>query len=431
MAGDGLRADDLQTVELDELLAGSASSALPARLSAHATWLLAIGMMAVAGALSWVAALTPWAWGRFAPFYGSTEAFISTLPNPALLALIRLIWAHGGFAPAITVIFTCVQLYAALGLFIGGALLASSRPGIRRALLLIYGVWLATTLGQVMLYSALLTADAQALLSLMNPSGEGFSNMRLLDVTPGAGLWLAWLAALLGVVGAISARRALRQDGALLDVFRAPDRRRVAWASRGRLERWGAGLATAGILLWICGFFTLPWVTQGCAGLHFSLTHFVSGSCAGLDAADALTRSTLFQPFAASAVNAPGAWLPISAPISQAAIGLSDTAQSLASVGFVYVLLAGLACWALLQLWSGPDGARRCGWGLAWLALACLVAAFAFQGSGVALENPVTLDISITSSWVFGPGLMVTLAGLAVGGCGLACALAGGALHHD
>jgi hypothetical protein len=182
-------------------------------------------------------------------------------------------------------------------------------------------------------------------------------------------------------------------------------------------------VATIGALIWICGFFTLPWVMQGCTGLRVSLTHFASDTCAGLGAADTLTRSPIAQLFAASSSD-PLTSLPMGASIPMSDTLFSFTARALAGVGFIYLLLAALACWALLRLWSGPVGARRYGWSLAWLALACLVAAFAYAGSGVALANPVTLNLNITGAWTYGPGLVVALIGLAVAALGLSYALA-------
>jgi hypothetical protein len=55
------------------------------------------------------------------------------------------------------------------------------------------------------------------------------------------------------------------------------------------LRRLGAGVFTLGALLWAVGLYAVPWATSGCAGLQFSLNHFVRGSCSGVDGYDVLT----------------------------------------------------------------------------------------------------------------------------------------------
>jgi hypothetical protein len=89
----------------------------------------------------------------------------------------------------------------------------------------------------------------------------------------------------------------------------------------------------------------------------------------------------------------------------------------------LYLLLALAACWALLRLWGGAGGARRYGWSLVWLVAATMIAALAFQGSRSDLRDPLALSNTIASLWVYGPGLAVTFAGLALAALGLAGAL--------
>jgi hypothetical protein len=78
----------------------------------------------------------------------------------------------------------------------------------------------------------------------------------------------------------------------------------------------------------------------------------------------------------------------------------------------------------LLRIWFGAVDVRRYGWPLTWLLLAGFVAALAAQGSQFDLRDPLALGAGSAAPWVYGPGLVVTLVGLAAALLGLA--LAGG-----
>lgn len=410
MAGEGLRADDLRTVELDDALEGAAPSRWGSWLSVHAQWRLGLWLMSAAGFFAWVATGAPWMLARVLPFVAASEPIPIQGGDPALSDLAQFVHSHGFPTAGLALLFTGAEMYGAIGLLIGGALFMSLRPRVRATLLLVYAAWLATQGAQAFFASTLMASGSFAAPWLgMSP------DLRIVTMSPGLGLWLTWLAALLGIAGVILARQALRQGA--LDAPGASGMMgdwRQALAARPRAERWGVGLATTGLVLWFCGFFALPWLTQGCTGLHVSFTHFLSGSCAGLDSADTLAQSPFWKLFLPSASAGGSAGLGSDARF---------TAQALASPGFFVVLATALAGWALLALWGDQGGARRYGWVVAWLVFACVVAAMAFAGAQDMQANPIILAFNNTGPWMYGPGLAVTLAGLAVAGGGLACAL--------
>lgn len=420
MAGEGLGADGLRTIELDDALEGAAPPHWAARLSARAQWRLALSLMSAAGVFAWTATLAPWMVTRVLPFYSSSQAIVIPEGDPVLIGLARFVSTHSFPATGVTFLFVSVELFGAIGLLVGGALFMALRPRLRTTLLFVYVAWLVMQVAQAFLATTLMASG-----SFMTTWVGVSRDWKVAAVSPSLGLWFGWLTALLGVAGIVLARQAIRADArAPSDAPGAAGVSAGGWwqahAAQPRIERWGTVAATVGIGLWACGFFALPWLTQGCVGLHFSFTHFASGSCAGLDSTDALGQSALFGLG--------------SHTIAQTIVSLSpgDTAQSsvvaLTSPGILILPIAALAGWALLALWGDQGGARRYGWVAGWLVFACVVAALAFQGGGYELAHPLILNFNITGPWVYGPGLVVTLAGLAVAGAGIAVAI-GSALH--
>ena len=71
-----------------------------------------------------------------------------------------------------------------------------------------------------------------------------------------------------------------------------------------RFTAAGAGVFSLGFIMWALGLLVVPWATSGCAGLHFSLNHFVRGACSGVDGYDVVIaglgpNSALIWPFLA------------------------------------------------------------------------------------------------------------------------------------
>ncbi|MGH2505537.1 MAG: hypothetical protein ACRDID_23745, partial [Ktedonobacterales bacterium] len=350
---------------------------------------LGIGLMIVAGVCGWLMEMTPWGWALVSHAYeggiGGPDVAALTIFGPTFFqgldSVMRV--SHLGYAARV-LIFSAAQFPTVAGVIVGVALIARLRPRVRLALLVIYTLWMLTLLLQLLFFTEHFLRGA-----LATPTGFGALNpaAQVLSLSLGAGYWFAWLAATLGGVGCLLLWRPLLAD------LRRP------WPStrgRGWVERAGAGVVTLGIVVWIAGFFTLPWVTQSCAGLRFSLLSFSGAACSGLDASDVIIRAPLAESLSIRA------WFGLT-PEG----GMAQALQLLWTTEALYVLLALLAVWALLRVWFGAADARRYGWPVTWLLLAGLVAALAAQGSQHDLRDPLALG-SATAPWVYGPGLAVT-----------------------
>ncbi len=417
MADDGLRAnefqDALQTVELDDLLHEGDAPRLPLRPSPRALWRLALGLMIVDGVLALVASFAPWVIARFTPFYAAMDFGPLPLNDPTLAALLGLILSPLMTGPLILTrfiasiaILIAEIVYDGLGAFIGVALCFRWRERTRRRLLLTYTIWLATLLGRLLVCTTLLAVDARSVFSTI----DHIYDTSVASVAPAGGFWLAWLAALLGVVCLVLARYAVWPG--LAPSLPEPALR----TPRTPMELASAGVATVGVVVWEGGFFTLPWATQGCSGLHFALNHFFTGTCAGLDSADMLSR-----------------WSAASGLANVQYSGENPFAVLLAAAAIVVIwatvlslLVAAMSVCAVALLWLGPQGSGRYG-----LLLFCLIASgfyalAAWQGAGVALAHPTmfTYDYVATGPWVYGPGVAVTFTGLALAALGLVGAFA-------
>lgn len=386
MADDGPQLDDPRP-------GGAARS--EARLSPRARWRLALGLLLVGAAISGAAIYTPWAVGYVHPNIQQSGLFIIRLGDPLLDGLRPLMRANTRVARLIfAALPTALLFYIALGALITLALTLWRGPRSRRALLIAEGVWLASLLLPTLQFSAQLASGSLASVAQSNMP-PGFLITR---IVPASGLWLAWLGLALGIAGLI-----------LAFLTPAPARMaapgsRSAPAPRGRVELGGAILATLGIALWSIGYYTLSWATQGCTGLHFTLNHFSSGGCSGLDAADVFVNSSLYIRF----------WNLGFGPDSPLAI-----ARVLVDVGFQYIILGLLAIWAVTQLWLGEAGARRYLWTLLWLLCAGVSAGYTAQGAKRALALSPSFTFGAGGPWVYGPGLFAALAGLTLAALGL------------
>ncbi len=373
------------------------SSKARARLSQRAIWRLALGMMIAAGMLGWIAGFAPWT----APNSNSDPALIvlGRLLRPSLLqhpALVRPIFA------VVWIIYTALGFACALGLA------TRLSPRMRQTLLLVYAGWLLTVIASALLFSVELVTGHNMFLVRPGPSGPSrpFSAAAL---APAAGLWLAWLTALLGGVGiALAYKAGLRRLMAAPSAPSAP----VRPIPRGRFELASAALATVGVVVWECGFFTLPWATQGCTGIHLSLNHYYLGTCAGLDSADMLSRWSALSGVA----NLGG----------DASNLLSAAAAILANATLLSMLVAVVTLWAVARLWAGPTGARRYGWLVCCLIISVATALLAWQGAANAVAHAGPFAYGVTAPWVYGPGVLVTFAGMAGAALGLAGAIARG-----
>jgi hypothetical protein len=212
--------------------------------------------------------------------------------------------------------------------------------------------------------------------------------MVIFAVRPAVGFWLTLAALALLWVSA----------GARLVSWRVASmaaRRPVSPGALGALRspaRIAALVYTLGAVVWFFGFIFVPYATQGCTGLPINWAHFVSGSCAGLDANDALGAA-----WAVGAVSAR----------SYILLG------ALTGLG---MLVALIAVWQ--RGWLPPVFATI------WAALATWLMALALNGLPALLDNPPRVSIS-TAPWVVGAGPAVTETGAVIVWVGAACVIWG------
>lgn len=195
--------------------------------------------------------------------------------------------------------------------------------------------------------------------------------------TPAVGLWLALSGLALLWIGGGARLASLRRAGS--------QARRIAVmpALRSLLSpaRIGALIVTVGIAVWLFGYIFTPWATQGCTGFPVNWSHFVSGSCAGLDSDEVLVYAT--------------------------ASGFGS--GSLLGAGVLYVLLGMLV--ALIAIWQR-------GWippviSLIWIVSATWLTALAISGIPGMLRSPQHFNFS-TAPWVVGYGPAVAVTGAVI-----------------
>jgi hypothetical protein len=88
------------------------------------------------------------------------------------------------------------------------------------------------------------------------------------------------------------------------------------------------------------------------------------------------------------------------------------------------VTLAMIALWAVARLWLGSQGVGRYGWLLLYLIVASFAALLGWQGATATVSYSLGLGVGISGPWVYGPGVAVTFAGLALAALGLVGAFA-------
>jgi hypothetical protein len=210
---------------------------------------------------------------------------------------------------------------------------------------------------------------------------------------PDLHLVLVGLALALAALGLL----ALRMSGRKTEAVTPGSKVESAPENRLSVQRLlAAALFSTGVLAWALGFFALPWVTTGCAGLHFSVWHFVNEGCAGLDAADALG-------------SGPGLGIP--------AIDVSISTSTRLTV--FYAIAAGYSMLALAVVWRKHVSARGLLGIDALLLVVSAVAALAVRGVRTIMAHPPILTYTTAGTWVVGPGVAFAFAGLAGAWLGL------------
>ncbi|MEO7000777.1 MAG: hypothetical protein ABI068_03155 [Ktedonobacterales bacterium] len=264
---------------------GATTAALSRRLwaerVAHIALILGALMLAFSVNSPWVSAIQQFHMNVFS----GTDTFPITSRAPLLP--LSLFATHPNRLPRL--LFESVMLLSA-GLPLLGVAFAVlfTQPLGRRAwriTLIGCGLWLAIITLHVLHY-LMLIAQGNAFAT----SAEPGLTITYSDERAMWGLWLTAAALIPAWAGFIGVWLWLRN--------RAPARvAAIAPATfRWPLVRWlAAGAMTLGLVLWGLGFLALPWVTVNCRAIPpISLHHIVQGSCAGLDAGDALAAATPF-----------------------------------------------------------------------------------------------------------------------------------------
>lgn len=131
-----------------------------------------------------------------------------------------------------------------------------------------------------------------------------------------------------------------------------------AQASRTTWQWIAAFTITAGVLVWLIGFYLMPEaVTTACPPISFSVTQFAHGACAGLDS-DQVRAAASYA-------------------------GLNPIARLLDALGGNLELLVATGCITALGEWTRQLSVSTLAWLAAWPILALGVALVALQGVGV------------------------------------------------
>jgi len=160
-----------------------------------------------------------------------------------------------------------------------------------------------------------------------------------------------------------------------------------AQASRTTWQWIAAFTITAGVLVWLIGFYLMPEaVTTACPPISFSVTQFAHGACAGLDS-DQVRAAASYA-------------------------GLNPIARLLDALGGNLELLVATGCITALGGWTRQLSVSTLAWLAAWPVLALGVALVALQGVGVIAQQGFKLTFETGAGWHVGSGIVVTFAGI-------------------
>ena len=160
-----------------------------------------------------------------------------------------------------------------------------------------------------------------------------------------------------------------------------------AQASRTTWQWIAAFTITAGVLVWLIGFYLMPEaVTTACPPISFSVTQFAHGACAGLDS-DQVRAAASYA-------------------------GLNPIARLLDALGGNLELLVATGCITALGGWTRQLSVSTLAWLAAWPILAFGVALVALQGVGVIAQQGFKLTFETGAGWHVGSGIVVTFAGI-------------------
>lgn len=211
------------------------------------------------------------------------------------------------------------------------------------------------------------------------------SSIQIVRSETGPGFWLALAALALLWIAAL-----LMASEPRVPPHKTPPATYPTWR-RSRVQLLGFATLLAGILLWSLGYNAFPWATVNCPAPRLSLTHFVDGSCAGLDSGDTLMAAV--APYLPDALSSYAA----------EALLLIDVLL----IGSALLLLAGAARHSYTRAF--------CGWVLAWLLAATSIALLSYYGVSAVVAHPPILSSAAVGTWHRDSGIFVTFAGLMCG----------------
>ncbi|MEO7001188.1 MAG: hypothetical protein ABI274_05290, partial [Ktedonobacterales bacterium] len=364
---------------------------------------IGLGLLTAGALLFAYAAWTPWFLAG-----GSTP----TLPppvivglNPGEIAAPPLAMLYGAQTA-----FLIWSILSVLGLLLTPLLWQRSAP-----ILKVVGAvaWLTWLVGIIYLSSITIRTLTQNF-ALLNPSyvtvlpASNYEPYTILTTQPAFGVWLALLALLAAGVGGFVAltswvrsltRRFLTASApdttVVLPVGGASAAPQAASTGEGgqpslRATLPGAGALTGGMLLWVWGFFLLPWATLNCTQIPLLM-----GSCQGL-AVNSVLSIGIFD----AKVN------------GQQVI---DPAIGLFAIG---ALLLGGAAFTLIGVWRRDITRTLCIWASLWLLLAVASALLAIHGASVIVARPTAFQLQ-NGIWRGDTGVLVVFLGLLLVAVGL------------
>jgi hypothetical protein len=157
-------------------------------------------------------------------------------------------------------------------------------------------------------------------------------------------------------------------------------------APRTGWQRVAAVVLSAGVLVWLIGFYLMPQVvTAACPPVIFSVTQFAHGACAGLNSDQVLTA-------ASNAGSTPVArWFVLSS-------------------GYTFLVAVGGI--TALGGWTRQLLVSTLTWLAVWPILALGVALVALQGVGVIAQRSFRLTFETGENWHMASGMIVTFVGI-------------------
>lgn len=154
--------------------------------------------------------------------------------------------------------------------------------------------------------------------------------------------------------------------------------------------QWVAALVlTAGMLVWVIGFYLMPEATtRACPPVIFSVTQFAHGACVGIDSDQVLAAAT--------------------------SSGSSPIVRLLFTAIRNFELLVAMGCITALGGWTRRLSVQTLVWLAAWPLLALGVALVALHGASMVAQRGFHLTFATGTDWHIASGMAVAFAGIAL-----------------